>query len=50
MITYVTAAIDPDKRVLMQRDCGCPVYAEDLPLRDWMCEHGNVWCAKNNWR
>jgi hypothetical protein len=21
--------------------CGCPIYREDLPDVDWLCEHGN---------
>lgn len=25
--------------------CGCPVYAEDLPISEWRCEHGNYWTA-----
>lgn len=25
--------------------CGCPIYAEDLPLSEWTCEHGNYWTA-----
>jgi hypothetical protein len=43
----VTAQIDPAKTVAATHlDCGCPVYAEDLPIRDWRCEHGNYWLAR----
>lgn len=45
-IVYVTGDIDPAKTVMATNNsCGCPVYREDLPISEWMCEHGNYWCA-----
>lgn len=45
-IVYVTNEIDPDKTVVATRsDCGCPIYSEDLPISEWMCEHGSYWSS-----
>jgi hypothetical protein len=45
-IIYVTAVIDPAKTVMAtHQPCGCPVYLEDLPIKEWACEHGNYWSA-----
>lgn len=44
-VVYVTREVDPAKTVAATFSCGCPVYYEDMPVSEWMCEHGNYWSA-----
>lgn len=47
-VVYVTADIDPAKTVgARHQPCECPMYVEDMPIREWSCEHGNYFRAVN---